>query len=154
VVDGRPLAAYVHARVAGGRVFAPVAPLLTRIADRIWIEGTTLVLERGERRVRVQIVPPFSGELSDAYVPAGPALRELGAWVRYEPSARRLMVTLPARATLASPTPFDTRARQATPRDVFTPVPAVTPRPVWSGSPLPRRTALPLPPPSAPERAR
>ncbi len=51
VVDGHPLAAYVRAYVVGGRIYAPVSPLLTRLADRLWIDGRTLVVERGDRRV-------------------------------------------------------------------------------------------------------
>lgn len=148
LIDGRPLAAYVGAYVAGGRVFAPVSPLLTRLADRVWFEGNTLVIERGGRRVRVQLAPPLADELNGTYVAAGPILRALGASVRYEPSGHRLIVKLPSRIILASPTPFNPAAASAPPSAVFTPTPASTPRPLWTGSPLPRRTPLPLPPPS------
>jgi hypothetical protein len=147
LIDGRPLAAYVGAYVAGGRVFAPVSPLLTGLADRVWFDGGTLVIERGQRRVRVQLVPPRPAELNGTYVAAGAVLRALGASVRYEPASHRLIVRLPARGALASPTPFNPAAASAPPSTVFTPSPPSTPRPIWTGSPLPRRTPLPMPPP-------
>ena len=147
IVDGRPLAAYQRAYLTEGRVFVPVAPLLMRLADRLWIEGTTLIVEREGRRVRVLLASRFFGELSDAYVPAGPVLRSLGASVRYDPHGRRLIVTVPMRGALASPTPFNPAVPSAAPSAVFTPPAPSTPRPIWTGSPLPRRTALPFPPP-------
>ncbi|HEX3671376.1 MAG TPA: hypothetical protein VHT92_06685 [Candidatus Cybelea sp.] len=147
VVDGSPLAAYQRAYLADGRVFAPVAPLLMRIADRFWLDGDTLVAERNGRRAYVRLSPRAAGELSVAYVAAAAVLRALGAAVRYEASGRRLVVTLPARGMLASPTPFDPAAPSAAPRAVFTPLAPATPRPLWTGSPMPRRTGLPFPPP-------
>lgn len=152
IVDGRPLGAYRRAYLAEGRVFVPVAPLLTGLADRLWIDGNTLVVERDGRRVRVLIASRFSGELSDAYVPAGPVLRILGASVRYDSEGRRLVVTIPQRGTLVSPTPFNPDVPSAAPSPVFTPQASATPRPIWTGSPMPRRTALPFPPPEAANR--
>jgi hypothetical protein len=147
IVDGRPLAAYQRAYLADGRVFVPAAPLLLRIADRFWLDGDTLVAERDGRRAHVRLSPRAAGELNLAYVAAGPVLRTLGAAVRYEAVGRRLVVTLPARGVLASPTPFDRVAPSAAPRAVFTPLEPATPRPLWTGSPAPRRTGLPFPPP-------
>jgi hypothetical protein len=141
-IDGRPLAAYVHAYLAGGRVFAPVMPLLAQLADRVWFDGDVLVVERGGRRVRVRVAPVFPGQLDGTYVPAGPVLRALGDAVRYNGESRSLQVQTPARV-VASPTPFDPTAPSVVPSTVFTAQPAVTPRPVVSGSPLPRRTPLP-----------
>ncbi|MGA8575131.1 MAG: hypothetical protein WB609_05495 [Candidatus Cybelea sp.] len=147
IVDGRPLAAYQRSYLAEGRVFVPVSPLLTRLADRLWVEGNTLVVERYGRRIRVLLSTNGLGEFNDAYVPAGPVLRSLGASVRYDPAARRLLVTIPVRGPLESPTPFNPALASAAPSAVFTPPVSPTPRPQWTGSPLPRRTALPLPPP-------
>jgi hypothetical protein len=148
LIDGRPLPAYVRAYVEGGRVFAPVAPVLTRLADRLWFEGNELVIQRGERRVRVRLGAELAGQLDTTYVPAGPTLRALGASVQYDASAHRLVVRLHAPATVTSPSPFNPAAPSSAPNDVFTPLPPATPRPVWTGSPLPRRTALPVPPPA------
>lgn len=132
-----------------GRVYVPVAPLLTQFADRLWIDGNTLVVERQGRRVRVLLASRFAGEFGNAYVPAGPVLRSLGASVRYDPEGRRLIVTIPARGALASPTPFNPAVPSVAPAAVFTPPVPSTPRPIWTGSPLPRRTAVPFPPPLA-----
>lgn len=146
VVDGRPLPAYVRAYVAGGRVFTPVTPLLTDLADRVWFEGDTLVIERKGRRVRVRLSPASASQLGGAYVPAGPTLRALGASVRYDPREHRLVIVTSRQEVIASPAPPGSTAPVA-PSTVFTPMPPATPRPVWSGSPAPRRTPVPFPPP-------
>jgi hypothetical protein len=147
VVDGRPLAAYVRAYAFEGRIYAPVSPLLTRLADRIWYEGDSLVIQRANTRVRVALTHGLVGQLNGDFVAVGPVLRALGASVRYEPSARRLIVSISPRTLVASPTPFNPNAPSASPGAVFTPTTPPTPRPVWTGSPLPRRTPLPAPPP-------
>jgi len=146
-IDGRPLAAYVRAYVSGGRVYAPVEPLLTRLADRLWFDGETLIVQRGERSVRIRLDPRERAELRGTYVPAAATLRALGAAVSYDGAAHRLNVTVPIRAVIASPTPFNAAVPLVSPSAVFTPVPPSTPRPLWTGSPMPRRTALPFPPP-------
>lgn len=146
LVDGRPLAAYERAYLAGGRIYAPVSPLLTRLADRLWIDGRTLVVERGDRRVRV----PLLGD----YVMIGPVLRAFGAAAHYDPATGRLTVSLPLRSAVGSPTPFDPAVPSTAPSAVFTPAEAATPKPIWSGSPLPRRTPLPQPPPGPTSRGR
>jgi hypothetical protein len=142
VVDGRFLAAYATAFVAGGRVFVPVDPLLTRLADRIYYEGNTLVVERSGRRIRVAMVPAPAG-FNGAYVMAAPILHALGATVRYDARERVLFVQTRPGQVLISPTPFSGGVPSPPPAPVFTPEPVATPRPVWTGSPLPRRTPLP-----------
>jgi hypothetical protein len=144
LVDGRPLAAYRHAYFTAGRVFAPVTPLLARVADRIWLDGGTLVVERAGRRVRVRLAP--APTRAAAVVAIGPVLRSLAIPVQYDGRARRLLILVPARTPVASPTPFDASRPTAPPSVVFTPSPSPAPRPLWSGSPLPRRTPLPIPP--------
>jgi len=146
-VDGRPLPAYVRAYVSEGRVFAPVSPLLTRLADRVWTEGGTLVIARGGKRVRVTVGSVAPSALDTVYVMIGPILRALDASFRYEPAARRLIVVTPRRTLVASPTPFNPAVPSVAPSAVFTPAVPATPRPVWTGTPLPRRTPLPEPPP-------
>jgi hypothetical protein len=145
-IDGRPLPAYVRAYLSDGRVYAPVAPLLIRLADRFWFEGDALIVERGDCRVRIALIPPYRGELAGTYVPAGPILRALGVVVRYDAPSHRLMVTVSARRVVASPTPFNPAVPSVAPSAVFTPTPPTTPRPIWTGSPMPRRTGLPFPP--------
>jgi hypothetical protein len=145
-VDGRPLAAYVCAYFIEGRVYAPVSPLLTRLADRVWFEGRELIIERDGRRIRVKSLPADPTALDGVVVAAGPVLRALGASVQYDPRLHRLVVRLASHGTVASPTPFDARAPEVVPNAVFTPLISPTPRPIWTGTPLPRRTALPVPP--------
>ncbi|MEO6835020.1 MAG: hypothetical protein ABI231_03820, partial [Candidatus Tumulicola sp.] len=82
LIDGRRLPAYVRAFVARGRVYAPVSPLLRSLADRIWVEGGALVVERDGRRVRVPFALRFGEDLDDSYVAVGPLLRALGESVR------------------------------------------------------------------------
>jgi len=147
LVDGRPLAAYAGAYLARGRVFVPVSPVLTQLADRLWFDGDTLVVERDARRVRVRL--NATDDLNAAFVPAAPVLRALGVGVTYDSASHRLTLSIPRGGTVASPTPFNSGIPSVAPSTVFTPVPPATPRPVWTGSPLPRRTALPVPPPRA-----
>ena len=146
-LDGHPLPAYVRAYVSGGRVYVPVAPLLTHLADRIWFQGDTLVVQRGERRVRILLEPRYRAQLRAAYVPAAATLRALGAMPAYDGAQHRLDVTVSRLAVIATPTPFNAALPSIAPSAVFTPQMPTTPRPVWTGTPMPRRTALPFPPP-------
>ena len=147
LVDGRPLAAYERAYVARGRVFAPVSPLLTRVVDRLWFDGQHDGA-RARRAARSRALPPAAAaRLENAYVMVGPVLRELGIAVRYEAAGQRLSVSTPGHGAVASPTPFNPAAPTVAPSAVFTPAEPSTPRPLWTGSPLPRRTPLPHPPP-------
>lgn len=113
LVDGRPLAAYTRAYLIGNRVYAAVSPLLTRLADRLWVDGDVLVVERDGRRVRTL--------LQGGYVRAGVVLRGLGVPAHYEPAGHRLIVTTPLPAPVASPTPFNSAVPRVAPSAVFTP---------------------------------
>ena len=143
LVDGRPLPTYFRAYVADGRVFAPLEPVLLRLADRAWIEGSTLVIQRDGRFVRVLL--PGGDRSESAYVAVGPLLRGLGDAIAYD-GKRRLLEVWTAASTVSLPTPYDAQAPSQAPREIFTPQPVATPRPSWSGPPLPRRTPLPVPP--------
>jgi hypothetical protein len=148
LVDGRPLPAYFRAYVVDGRVFAPLEPVLLRLADRAWIEGSTLVVQRDGRSVRVLL--PLGDRSEGAYVAVGPLLRGLGDALSYD-GRRRLLEVWTESPTVSLPTPYDASAPSTTPTQVFTPSPVATPRPVWNGPALPRRTPLPAPT-SAPTR--
>ncbi|HEX4014315.1 MAG TPA: hypothetical protein VHX17_10580 [Candidatus Cybelea sp.] len=143
LLNGHPLPSYVAAFVLDGRVVAPADPLLTRLADRIWIDADVLVVERGSTRVRVPLERRVTDRLDGAYVAVGPVLRALGASLTFDRKDHRLLVGLPQRANVVTPTPFNPALPSAAPSEVFTPEPPVTPRPLWTGSPLPRRTPLP-----------
>ena len=144
-LDGHPLPSYVHAYVADGRVFAPVKPLLSRLADRLWFEGNVLVIVRDGRTVRVPLGTRTPDALDSAFVTIVPVLQALGETVTYDTRRRLLEVRSTRSEGIATSSPAQLPA--VSPRPVFTPEPVATPRPVWSGSPLPRRTPLPKPSP-------
>ncbi len=139
-IDGRRLQQYVQAYAENGRVYAPVTPLLRRLADAAWWDGTTLVVSRAGRQLRVRVPNANWSHPQTAFFEVAPVLRFLGDSVRYDAPRRELDVRTPAASPLTTPTPY--QAVPHTPRDVFTPSPPVTPRPQWNGSPLPRRTPL------------
>ena len=145
-LDGRPLPSYVRAYVADGRVFAPVRPLLSRLADRLWFEGNVLVIVRDGRTVRIPLGARTPDALDSAFVTIVPVLQALGESVSYDARLRLLDVRTTRSYGIATEPPF-VPGPSSSPRVVFTPEPIATPRPVWSGSPLPRRTPLPEPPP-------
>jgi len=140
-VNGVLVRSYTRAYAAGGRVYAPLRPFVTRVADRLWYDGDTLVIERDGREARVRLEPREPDALDYVYVPIGGILRELGIAVSYQ--AHRLDIRL-APPLLSTPSPFDATVPTVAPATVFTPEPSATPRPVWSGAPLPRRTPLPV----------
>lgn len=140
-IDGRPVLAYHAAYLLGGHVYAPLRPFVTRVAYRLWYEGETLVIARGDRQVRLRLQPRQPSALDVAYVPLADILRGLGAAVTYQPNHLEIRTRY---IPLSSPTPFNPALPSAAPQTIFTPVPVPTPRPVWSGSPLPRRTPLPI----------
>ena len=143
-LDGRRVADYVRAQLAGGRVYAPLS-LLRMLVDRMWIDGGSVFVERAGRRTRLPFAVRFCGNADVTCVEIGPVLRALGDSVYFRAPSRTLEVRTPPARPVASAQPF--RGTNVPVRDVFTPEPQATPRPTWSGSPLPRRTALPALPP-------
>ncbi|HEY9085731.1 MAG TPA: hypothetical protein VIN40_07335 [Candidatus Tyrphobacter sp.] len=148
LLDGRPVPAYARAFASAGRTYAPLAPYVTRIADRLWYEGNTVVIERGARRVRLRLASVAPDALDREYVAIAPVLRGLGASVGYDARARTVDVVSAPGHEIATPAPFDPNAPQVAPRVIFTPVPIPTPRAVWHGPAIPRRTPLPFPEPT------
>jgi hypothetical protein len=145
VIDGRSVESYNGAYASAGRVYAPLRPFVTALADRIWFDGDVLVIVRDGRSISVRMHSSRPDALDHAYVPLAAVLRSLGETVQYD--SGRVIVHTPAQPLVATPTPFDPFEPQASPSPVFTPTPPVTPRPVWTGSPIPRRTPLPYPTP-------
>jgi hypothetical protein len=136
-LNGRPISAYNRAFVSAGRVFAPVRPFVTALSDRTWIDGNRLEIVRDGRRVSVLLRDRAADR---AYVPLAEIARELGARVEY--CKGQLDIRTAPRAAITAPTPLPAAAL-VSPRNVFTPMPLPTPKPVWSGPALPRRTPLP-----------
>ncbi len=144
VVDGQVIPSYTPAYVEGGRVFAPVDPFLTAVADRIGYDAGAMIVTRGDRFAQIRVgEQPSPTELRTTYVAVAPILRTLGESVRYDPARHELRIDTPGR-TVALPTPFNAAVPRVAPTPVFTPTPVATPRPVFSGRPVPRRTPIPV----------
>ena len=152
-------------RSFGGRLMAPLGPVLSRLVDRVSRDGDAFVLVRGARPCTFRIgVPAFRCDamirLGDAapvarddavYVPLATVVRAFGGTAAFDAARDTVAIALPASSDLASPAPFDPEAPQAAPTAVFTPQPApATPRAMESGDPRPRRTAIPATPSRVP----
>ncbi len=168
ILNGAVLASAPPAQLLFGHVMAPLAPVITRFTDRAVVTGDTITLERSGRICVFRIgsdtymcngvtsvapVAPF-GQGGVAYVPLAEVVHAFGGAVEYDAHTRIVALDVVRDVTLRTPAPFDPSAPSATPTTVFTPSPAPatpTPRPVESGSPLPRRTAIPAIPSRVPE---
>ncbi len=144
LLDGRPVRSYEPLYLARGRVLGPVDPFLTRVADRIAYAGGFAIITRNGRNVRVRLIAVSPSGLAQTYVALVPLLRALGESVRLDVASGTLDVRSPAAAGIGALGPFDPRAQRVPKRTVFTPTPIATDRPVWNGTPRPRRTPIPL----------
>jgi hypothetical protein len=142
VLDGAPAPSAPPARLVGGRVLAPV-PLIARLADRVTVAPDGgLTAQRGERACIARIVGTEDAPL----VELAPLARCLGAAVSWDPASRTLGLAFAPAVQSREHPPFDPRAPQVTPTTIFTPEPIRTPRVLVTGSPIPRRTAIPVTP--------
>lgn len=140
LVDGRRISAYNQAYANAGRIFAPVRPYVTALADRTWYDGDRLAITRDGHTVYVTLRATAADVPNGAYVPLAAVARELGARVEYRRG--ELDIFTAPRAVIPAPTAVPPGALVA-PRVVFTPMPVPTPRATWNGLALPRRTPLP-----------
>jgi hypothetical protein len=143
VIDGAIVPSVPTATLAMGRVLAP-PELIARFATRVQIlDDDDLVAERDGHRCTARAVP--GDDLGR--VPLEPLVRCLGGLATWDGRARTLSIAFARRDDVATPEPFDPSAPQVAPTAVFTPEPAPpTPRAIASGSPRPRRTAIPVTP--------
>ena len=143
IVDGSFVPSVPSASLRDGRVVAPVA-LVARIADRIDVGADgTVSARRGERTCVAR--PAVPGE--PALLAIGPLARCLGAYVAWDGRTKTLSVSFGGPITIGTPRPYDPNAPRVAPTTVFTPEPAPpTPRVIVTGSPQPRRTAIPVTP--------
>ena len=131
-----------------GHLFAPAWPTIARFVDRIVRIGDRLYLYRAGRCVVLRVPGSARSDLSQIYLPLAASLRSLGDVVRYDASARVVDIRTPSAVLVAA----GAVAAPPLPRVIFPARVPPTPRPIWNGIPLPRRTPLPVAAPSAPPR--
>ncbi len=167
ILNGTILASAPPAQLLFGHVMAPVAPVVTHFTQRAAVDGDTITLVREGRTCTFRIgsdafecdgvsgtlpVAPF-GRDGVAYLPLADVARAFGGAAEYDPHTRIVALDVPPAVDLKTPAPFDPSAPSATPTVIFTPSPAPAtpaPRPADTGSPLPRRTAIPAIPSRGP----
>ncbi len=143
VIDGAIVPSVPTATLAMGRVLGP-PELIARFATRVqMLDDGELVVERNGRLCTARAQ---SGDVLDR-VPLEPLVRCLGGSSVWDERGHTLSITFARSTGVATPAPFDPSAPQVAPTTVFTPEPASpTPRAIASGSPRPRRTAIPVTP--------
>jgi hypothetical protein len=151
------------AQIISGTVVAPAEPFARRIATAASIDPSrgAIVMERGDRRIELRtghstawtgsaaialpIAPYVRGET--LIIPLAVVARALGAHVRYVGAEHVLEIETEPPAPLATMTPYRPGAPAVAPTALFTPQPpSPSPRPTVSGTPLPRRTPIPVRP--------
>ncbi len=167
ILNGAILASAPPAQLLFGHVMAPVAPVVTHFTQRADVDGDTITLVRQGRTCTFHIgsdtfncdgcygtlpVAPF-GRDGVAYLPLADVARACGGAVEYESAHADPGSIVPPAVDLQTPAPFDPSAPSAAPTVIFTPTPppaTPTPLPTDTGSPLPRRTAIPVIPSRGP----
>jgi hypothetical protein len=166
VLNGAFLPSAPPVRRLFGHIVAPLAPVMTRIADRVTLDGDAIELVRGahacafrigvpafrcDARIRLAAVTPFARD-GIAYVPLADVVRAFGGTATYDAPSGTVALTLAPSTAVDTPAPFDPAAPQAVPTRLFTPQPAPpTPQAIESGEPRPRRTAIPAIPSRVPD---
>jgi hypothetical protein len=144
VVDGTFVPSVPTASLRDGHVVGP-AELIANFADRVEFgPAATITVRRGERACAA--APASAGD--PALYALAPLARCLGAHVRWDGAGKTLQLAFGdgPRVVRTLP-PFDPNAPQVAPTRIFTPEPAPpTPRVIATGSPRPRRTAIPVTP--------
>jgi len=141
VVDGSFVPSVPPATLRGGRVIAPLE-LVVRIADRVESDGGVVTARRGARTCSVRALPASD----PVQVVLAPLARCLGAvHIGWDGRTKTLSLAFGGPADVRTPAPFDPAAPQVAPTTLFTPEPGPpTPRVIDTGSPRPRRTAIPV----------
>ena len=141
IVNGSIVAGVPPARLIGGHVMAPVR-VVASFADRTVIgDDGAIVVTVGAHRCIVRLGTTVEGE---PYVPLAALAQALGGSVLYDAHSRSIALHFDAQRAVRTPQPFDPAAPRVAPTMVFTPEPRpATPRPIETGAPRPRRTAIP-----------
>jgi hypothetical protein len=137
-VPSDPPASLRDAHVVGGLA------LVARIAERVeTAPDGTVIARRGERTCTAR---PLAGS-DPALVAVAPLARCLGGHVAWDGAGKTLLLAFDGPFEIRTLPPYDPNAPRALPTTVFTPEPAPpTPRVIVTGSPRPRRTAIPVTP--------
>lgn len=156
IVNGSIVASVTPARIAGGRVVAPLAPVVVRLAARAAYDpiARTVTLDREGKRIVVPVA--FVDPDGVPFIEVGRVVRQLGGSAAFDAPTKTLAIVLRSADPISTSSPFDPSRPQVQPTTVFTPAPpAATPRVFESDIPRPRRTAIPVVPsqPVQPPRA-
>ena len=143
VVNGAFVPSVPAATLRDARVVGPLG-LVARFAERVdTAPDGAVTVRRGER---VCIARPRAGE-DPALVAIAPLARCLGGHATWDGRTKTLLLAFDGPVDVRTMPPFDPNAPRAVPTTVFTPEPAPpTPRVIATGSPRPRRTAIPVTP--------
>jgi hypothetical protein len=165
LINGAIVAGAPPPRLLFGHVVAPLVPILTRVADRVRLDGDAITVVRGDTTCELRIgshamacngaphalpVAPFA-RADVVFVPLADVATAFGGSIAFDARRRIVAIEMPARTALQTPQPFDPNAPQVAPTEVFTPAPPPATRPpLESASPQPRRTAIPAIPSRVP----
>jgi hypothetical protein len=142
IVDGALVPSIPPASILAGRVVGPPR-LIAAFADQVVIGTDGTVIAR--RGALTCTAVPLSGA-DPPLVALAPLARCLGATVGWDARAHTLALAFGPEAALPTPTPPGTPTPSTASPEPATPPPTASPRPVLSGAPMPRRTAIPAVP--------
>ena len=145
VVNGSIVAGAAPARIVGGRVVAPLTPVVVRLATRVSYDPATATvsIQRGTTRI---VVPVAFVENDEPYIALAPVVQRLGGNALFDGRTKTLVINVELIDPIATPQPYLTPSPDGS-TPVLSPAPALpTPRDVQSTEPRPRRTAIPAAP--------
>jgi hypothetical protein len=145
VLNGSFVPTVPPAELRDARVVAPL-DLVARFADRVDVATDgTVSARRGDAACTAR---PLAGT-DPPLVEIAPLARCLGGHVGWDGRTKTLQLAFDGPVEVRTLPPYDPNAPRAVPTTVFTPEPAPpTPRVIATGSPRPRRTAIPVTPSS------
>lgn len=143
IVDGALVPSIPPASVLAGRVVGPPR-LVAAFADQVVVGSDGRVIAR---RGALTCTAPALTAGDPPLVALAPLARCLGAAISWDARAHTLALAFGPEAPLPTPTPqavpVGTPSPTAPSPGPATPPPTISPRPVLTGVPMPRRTAIP-----------